>query len=105
MKTLDIQAKEWFDRANGNSYFSAQITIDFGYKSQKTIYIPFEYGYGDHYLDMAFQKLVKLKLIRLKESEKGYNLPYFCRDLRNIKLRYSKQENCLKRDVIAFGSE
>ena len=29
MKTLDINAREWFDKVNGNSYFSAQIVVDY----------------------------------------------------------------------------
>jgi len=42
IKTLDIQAKEWFDKVNGNSYFSAQVTINFGMPDEKTLYAPLQ---------------------------------------------------------------
>ena len=37
MKTIDIIAKEWFDKINGNSYFSAIIIIDYKMKTEQTI--------------------------------------------------------------------
>ena len=74
MKTLHVSAKEWFDKTYGNSYFSAQITIDFGYKSEQTIYLPWQYGYDDHYLDMTLQELIKLKKFRIKKDEKYLRL-------------------------------
>ena len=55
IKTIDIQAKEWFDRLNGNSYFSAIATINFGMEDEKAVKLPFQYGYESHYIDMAFK--------------------------------------------------
>ena len=95
MKTLDIQAKEWFDKANGNSYFSGTITTDFGTKEAKSYRLPFQYGYGDHYIDMAKELLEKNDVIKVKEREQ---LWCYCRE-NDIILRTSKQENCLKRDL------
>jgi hypothetical protein len=106
IKTIDINAKEWFDRVNGNSYFSAQVTINYGMKTAKTIYLPFQYGYGEHYKDMAMRELMKQKIVK----DAGFSgngtteaIWRYC-ERKNIILRYSKQENCLKRDVVAFGS-
>lgn len=92
-KTIDVNAKEWFDRVNGNSYFSAIITVDFGLPTEKKLYLPFQYGYGDHYLSMA-----------AKELGFPVNIPLWkhCRD-NDIILRKSKQDKCLKKDVVAFG--
>ena len=59
MKTLNIQAKEWFDSLNGNSYFSANITIDNGLETEQSFYIPFTYGYENHYKDFSFEYLIK----------------------------------------------
>lgn len=56
---LTIHAKEWFDRANGNSYFSAYATIN----GEFAVKIPFEYGYGEHYQDCVFYELVKLGIL------------------------------------------
>ena len=47
IKTIDIQAKEWFDKVNGNSYFAALVTVNFGMSDEKTIKVPYQYGYGD----------------------------------------------------------
>jgi len=101
IKTLDISAKEWFDKVNGNSYFSAQITINYGMKTAKIIYLPFQYGYGDHFRDMAFKKLQELGYITATERI-SYWRAY---QEQNIIARHTKQEKCLKRDVIAWGCE
>jgi hypothetical protein len=37
IKTIDITALEWFDKVNGNSYFSATVTLNFGMKDQKIL--------------------------------------------------------------------
>lgn len=100
IKTIDITAKEWVDKVNGNSYFSARITINYCLKDEITYHIPFEYGYEDHYKYVALEKLVKEGLL-LEGTEKYiYNL----REM-NIITRFTKHENCLKRDVIKWGIE
>ena len=57
MKTLDVQAKEYFDKGNANSYFSAQVIVDMGLPTENTLYIPFKYGYGNQYEHEAAQIL------------------------------------------------
>ena len=42
-KSIELNFKEWFDKKNGNSYFSGIICID----NKETIKVPFQYGYGD----------------------------------------------------------
>jgi hypothetical protein len=49
LKTIDIEAKEWRDKVNGNSYFSSDITLNYGMNDQEIIKLPFQYGYGDFY--------------------------------------------------------
>ena len=58
MKTIDINAREWFDKVNGNSYFSAQIVIDYDLPTYKKYFLPFQYGYGDSF---QWQSLKHLK--------------------------------------------
>ena len=53
LKTIDIQAKEWFDKVNGNSYFSGIITLNFGFPDVETFIMSFQYGYGDQYIHEA----------------------------------------------------
>lgn len=71
IKTIDINALEWFDKVNGNSYFAGEIVINYGHtvdkvnkipgdwSLEKTFNMPFQYGHGDHYIDMANQLLEK----------------------------------------------
>lgn len=95
IKTIDIQAKEWFDKVNGNSYFAGEITLNFGMKSVQKYYMPYQYGYGSHYIDMAKEQLNEMGLIKAGKMEALWR---YCEDNKII-LRTSKQENCLKRDL------
>ncbi len=101
IKTIDIQAKEWWDKTNGNSYFSAQITVNFGLDDQKTYWLPFQYGYGDHYTYAAKQALVKLGVI---DADDRTGLWAWCKG-NSVIYRYSKQENCLKADCKEWGKD
>lgn len=97
IKTIDIIAKEWFDKINGNSYFSAQIIINYGLKNIKMVQalkIPFTYGYGEQYIFESGLLIAKEFNLNLKES----TLWRYCED-NNIILRTHKQKNCLKGDL------
>lgn len=96
IQTIDINAYEWFDKVNGNSYFAAIIVLNYGLNTEKEIKLPFQYGYGDYYKHAAFKELEKQGLIfGVKENEAIWN---FCQ--RNkITLRTSKKENCKKADL------
>ncbi len=95
VKTIDIQAKEWFDKINGNSYFACLVTINFGMSDEKIIKVPFQYGYGDHYRTRTIEQLQTDGILP--------NLPTY--EFRNwfidngIIVRYSKQENCKKSEL------
>tara|TARA_R100000664_G_C2634464_1_gene62452 strand:+ start:75 stop:404 length:330 start_codon:yes stop_codon:yes gene_type:complete len=76
--------KEWFDKVNGNSYFSVQIEDiekDVIYK------LPFEYGYGTQ------SEFVVKEFLGLK----GFNS--------DLPIKFIKIENCLKKEVIEHGGE
>lgn len=105
IKTIDLTAKEWFDKVNGNSYFSARMTLNFGMDDEKEILLPFQYGYGDHYRDMALKELISRKLIPIENTD-GRTMAFwrYCEE-NNIVLRCTKIERCLKREVVAFGAE
>ena len=53
-KSLYIEGREWFDKVNGNSYFSARIWID----GEVRGILPFQYGYGDQYTYEARKWLI-----------------------------------------------
>ena len=94
IKTIDINAKEWRDKINGNSYFSAVVIINYGLKNAKEINLPFQYGYGEHYQSVTLQEIKK----EFKGLIEGGALWSFCNNNKII-LRANKKENCLKRDL------
>lgn len=98
VSTIDIQAKEWHDKVNGNSYFSAVITLDFAQPTERVITVPFTYGYGNHYIT---ESLHVLQTSGVLPEHTIYNLSEFCRE-NNIILRASIKRNCLKREVKAL---
>lgn len=105
IKTIDVHAKEWFDKVNGNSYFSARATVNFGTEDEKTVLIPFKYGYGSTYIDAAFKALENAGIVTDRQhypNGGGEALWTYC-DKKGIILRYNKDEKCLKRDVRAYG--
>lgn len=95
IRTIDINAKEWFDKLNGNSYFAGTVTINYGMKSEKSFILPFQYGYSDCYIDEGKKLLTEFNYISTQYAQPLWR---YCKD-KNIILRTSKQENCLKRDL------
>ena len=95
VKTIDIQAKEWFDKINGTSYFSAVITLNFGLKNQKQFKLPFQNGYGEYYQYKALELLKNKGLINTDRTFELYE--------QGIVLRSEIQTKCLKKEVVNFG--
>lgn len=95
IKTIDIKAKTWFDKANGNSYFAAVVTLDFGLPTQKEIKIPFQYGYGEQYITESVHQLQTEGIL---SSQTIYNLHTYCIDNKII-LRTYNQKDCRKSDL------
>ena len=98
IKTIDVNAKEWFDRINGNSYFSGTVIIDFGTNTQINYIMNPQYGYGDHYIDMAFQLLIQREVIEYNDNTCNTRMGRYC-EQNNIILRTNIQRGCLKREV------
>ena len=92
MKTLDINAKEWLDKVNGNSYFSAEIVVNYGMANAQKFNLPFQYGYGDHYKHMAISELFKQNII---STDKLWEL----QDT-GVIIRANIQRNCKKRELL-----
>jgi len=92
-KTIDIQAKHWFDKVNGNSYFCGTVTLNYGMKNEKTFLMPFQNGCG--YEQQAKEILTELNII---SSDWWLSLYSFCKENKII-LRQSLQENCLQREL------
>jgi len=92
--SIIITGKKWFDKINGNTYHSSNITVIYNDKSVKEFYNPFQYGYGDHYIYTSFQLLEKEKVLNLNSGSHWQ----YCQD-NNIILYYSCAENCRKKDL------
>lgn len=104
VKTIDIQAKEWFDRVNGNSYFSARVTVNYQLKGEQVLTIPFQYGYGDSYIQESMKTLIDKGIIKDAENHKyGNEAIWNYARRKQIVLRYNKQANCTKKECKNFG--
>jgi len=94
IKTIDVNCKEWFDKVNGNSYFSGEVIVNAGKKNETTIKLPFQYGYGDYYRYSAFEAVKKnLKTFNTVSTPRQAYEKY------KIKATHNKRENCLKREL------
>ena len=51
IKTIEIQARRWFQKSYGNTYFSGEIYVNDKLAGK----VVFEYGYGDHCIDFLFK--------------------------------------------------
>lgn len=98
IKAIEVNAKEWFDRTNGNSYFAGNIYIEFDNHRVVEITMPFQYGYGTHYQQEAKATLTQFNYI---SAEYGENLKTYC-ERNNIKYRTNFKDNCLKRELLAY---
>lgn len=85
---VEVDVREWFDKINGNSYFTAYV-----YFKGETYFIDFTYGYGDYSTQAAHELLVKKGLIA--ENVKMWDL----REKYNIHFRTNKEEVSRKSDL------
>ena len=98
IKAIEVNAKEWFDRLNGNSYFAGNIYVEFEGGRVDEILMPFQYGYGSQYVHEAKGLLTQFDYI---SSEYGQNLRSYC-EAHNIKFNINFRPNCLKKELKAF---
>jgi len=101
VKTIHISALGWYDKVNGNSYFAATVTVNAGFKSEKSIKLPFQYGYGDTYKEEAFRELAEqgiLQNVRKYDSGGLESFWGYC-DRNKITLTTVKHENCKKAEL------
>lgn len=96
-KTIDITCLEWFDKINGNSYFAAQVTVNYGMPDEFMFALPFQYGYGDHYKDMAAKELNKRGYLPGFDEQRQRLWSYAADN--KIIVRTVKHENCKKREL------
>jgi hypothetical protein len=95
ISTIDINALEWFDKVNGNSYFAGTITVNYGTPEAQTFKMPFQYGYGDQYEHEAGNVLHEAGVIKLEERQ---SLWRYCEE-NGIILRKNKHTGCKKSEL------
>ena len=97
IKTIDINAKEWYDKINGNSYFSGYVVVNKGTKSENIFIMRFQYGYGEQYLTTGIQMICDYY-----DLGEIISPTMFFRE-NNIKLNNKIKENCLQRELKNVG--
>ena len=71
IRSVFVEGREWFDKVNGNSYFSARIWVNGG----QVAILPFQYGYGDQFIYEAQKKLTELGYVpKEKENESLWSI-------------------------------
>jgi hypothetical protein len=101
-------AVRWCDKVNGNTYHSVNITR---VKDGKTIYCPFQYGYGDQYRHTAMLEMLKQgwidnsKYTDILSKPDGNKKHYQYWERENNYPIYWNVTDGLKRDCIKNGKE
>lgn len=92
MQSIFIEAREWFDKTGGNSYFSARISVD----GELVGYLPLQYGYESAYEYEATKWLVANGYI----TERVAPLWQLKQDGVHV---YTVKYPATKRDAVRFG--
>lgn len=60
-----IQAtiRRWFDKVNGNSYFSARVTVTCSDGKNRSFLVPFQYGYGSYPEWVIWDTLIERRIL------------------------------------------
>jgi len=101
VKTVDVKVKEYYDKVNGNSYFGGEIVTNYGTKGAKFYKIPFQYGYGEHYKDIACKILEDNKAINKRDNP----MLSYHRHYANLGItdRHYKEENVKESEVMDYS--
>jgi len=99
-----VVAVKWFDKVNGNTYHSVTITRT---RDGKTLYCPFQYGYGDHFEQTAIEAMSLAKWLPVKyrgRDQRGVTEAYsYCRE-NNYPIYWDVSDG-IKRECVANGKE
>lgn len=95
-RTITILGRRWFRKGPGNTYHSAEITVD----GEPVEGIDYASGYGEQYLYNAFYKLEKLGLITpMERSGMMHESPWRWAERNHVKLTYSVVDVARKKDL------
>jgi len=94
-KNITIFGRRWFDKINGNTYFSAEIYVN----GEMVHKIGYEYGYGEQYKYEAFQWLDKENYVQLERNERSCESPWRYCERKNIQLIATHADVPRKKDL------
>lgn len=96
MRSVYVDHVEWFDKVNGNTYFSARVYVD----GSEVARLPFQYGYGSHVEFVAAQALHVMGIVQTDEPE-------FLR-IQHLRMCgvdvYMSHRTATKRETVAHGA-
>jgi len=96
VESIVVYARRWFQKTYGNTYFTADICVN----GERVGELPFQYGYGSHYEDMAAVWLEKHGFIERDHHNNGSATPlHQFRDNCNIHLVSEATDVARKRDL------
>lgn len=90
-RIITVFGKRWFDKRWGNTYFSVVVLVDGIFKGKQ----PYEYGYGDQYLQRALEILQGVGVYPKVEHEALWHLA----ELHGDKFNYFVADVASKKDL------
>jgi hypothetical protein len=101
IKSIHIDGRRWFQSTYGNTYCAVKVYIN----GEHVVTTDWTYGYGDYYIQLAGEHLLKLKLLKLEKHSNGCteSLWQHCAD-KKIKYTYDVAD-VLKRDLVFFSNQ
>ena len=100
IESITINALEWLDKINGNSYHASHIYVEFKDGTDLDLYAPFQYGYGDHYVQAAGELLTERGVLEMSPMSVLWTI---CDDHGII--LHKSITTALKREVVALGAK
>lgn len=71
---VTIIGRRWFDKVNGNTYFTAIGLIN----NVEVVSVPFEYGYGEQYVYATFKAMQEAGYMPdVRQHENGSSEPFW----------------------------
>jgi hypothetical protein len=98
MQSITVQGRRWFRKSAGNTYSSAVVLIDGAIAFQ----VPKQYGYGDYYLQAAFEELDRRQVLdppREQHANGSSEPPWRWAERAGIVLHYSATNVARERDL------
>lgn len=96
-RSVFIEGRLWFDKVNGNTYFSARVWVD----GRIVSVLPMQYGYDNQFLYAANDELVSLGY--LPQDMKGRPIWISTREALGVDLYYSSAY-VTKRELFKAGN-